>query len=340
MKGKIKEISTFLKTLTFKKIWNYIKLLFSYFLSVIIKKPIQLALPANMAIEPTTKCNLSCLECLCGQQKLNRAHGSIDGKVYRKIIDNTYRKLLTLTLYFQGEPFLHKFLFKMVEYAKEKNIYTITSTNGHFLDEANAKRVILSGLDRIIISLDGITPNAYNYYRIGGSFEKVIEGIETLVKQKKMMNSSTPYILLQFLVHKENEHQVEEAKKYARKIGVDEICFKSLQLVDNKNNHDLLPSEKKFSRYKKNKKGKYRIKSNLPNRCFRMWQSFVVTWEGKVVPCCFDKNAENIMGDLNQQSLKEIYTNKKYKNFRKKIFAARKTIDMCQNCTEGLKVKI
>ena len=164
--------------------------------------------PVSVSIEPTNYCNLHCPECPSGTRVLTRERGYIDPEDFRKIIDQLSPELFWLTFYFQGEPYLHPKFHEMVRYAKSKNIYISTSTNGHFLTEENAVQTIQSGIDRLIISLDGTDQDAYSSYRIGGSFEKVITGIKEIVKQKKNRHSARPYIIIQFLVLKANQHQL------------------------------------------------------------------------------------------------------------------------------------
>lgn len=338
MKINFPDISRFLKTLTLRKATNFLGLILSYQWAKISKRIILFGNPANMAVEPTTSCNLHCLECPCGQNLLERPKGCIDEMLFRKAIDESYKNLLTVTLYFQGEPFMHNFFFKMIEYAKAKNIYTISSTNGHFLDDANAKRLIESGLDRLIVSLDGTTQSSYQTYRVGGNLEKVIDGVKNLVQQKKILKSKSPNIILQFLVHSKNEHQIAEAKMLAKKLKVNKIEFKTLQLTNNQQDkNNLIPEKAKYARYLKDRNENIRFKWNLANKCFRMWQSCVITWDGDIIPCCFDKNANHSMGKLNYESLKQVWRNNKYNKFRKGIFLKRRQFNICLNCTEGLK---
>ena len=82
-----------------------------------------------------------------------------------------------LIFYFQGEPYLNPDFLDMVKYASGKKIYTATSTNAHYLNDANARRTIESGLDRLIISIDGTTQETYQQYRVGGHLNKVLEGL-------------------------------------------------------------------------------------------------------------------------------------------------------------------
>lgn len=257
---------------------------------------------------------------------------------FQKTIDEISKNLIYLTFYFQGEPYLHKNFLEMVSYAKNKKIYTATSTNAHYLTDAMSKKTIESGLDRLIISIDGTTQETYESYRVGGQLDKVIEGAKNIVKWKKELKAKTPYIIFQFLVVKPNEHQIDELKLLAKEIGVDEVILKTAQVYDYKNGNELIPENEQYSRYKKNSDGTYSIKNSLENSCWKLWHSCVITWDGKVVPCCFDKDAQHQLGNLQTHSFSQIWNNELYKNFRVKLVKGRKEIDICTNCSEGCEV--
>ncbi|MFH0866901.1 MAG: radical SAM/SPASM domain-containing protein, partial [Bacteroidota bacterium] len=260
--------------------------------------------------------------------------GSITPENFIKYIHPLSKKLSYLMIYFQGEPYMNKNFFDLVKISVSKKIYTATSTNGHFLDKENAHKTVLSGLDRLIISLDGTDQVTYSSYRKNGNFESVIGGIKNVVERKKKLKSKKPYIILQFLVLKTNEDKIDEIRQLAKDLGVDELQFKTAQFYEFKNGNTLMPENAKYSRYKKNPEGKYLLKKKIINRCLRMWQSLVITWDGKVVPCCFDKDAEYILGDLNKNAFPEIWKGNAYKEFRKKLLHHRKDIPICCNCTE------
>lgn len=217
----------------------------------------------------------------------------------------------------------------MVKFAADKNIYTATSTNAHYLNDENAKRTIESGLDRLIISIDGTTQDVYEQYRIGGKLEKVLEGARNIVKWKKELKSTTPFVFFQFLVVKPNEHQIEDIQKLAREIGVDEVRFKTAQIYDYKNGNELIPTIEKFSRYKKQDDGTYTIKNSLENSCWKLWHACVISWDGLVVPCCFDKDATHRLGDLKNESFTKIWQGEVYKDFRKINYRQKKYCDLC-----------
>ena len=294
--------------------------------------------PISLSVEPTTACNLRCPECPSGLRSFTRETGNLQLDYFRLIVDQTHKKSIYLILYFQGEPYLNPRFFDMVSYAQQKNLYTITSTNGHFLDKERAKRTVESGLDRLIISIDGTTQQTYESYRKGGKLDTVLEGVQNLIHYRKEKASKKPFIIFQFLVVKPNEHQVDEMKSLAKDMGVDELRFKTAQIYDYENGHPLIPDNPKYARYVPNSKGGYRLKYDLTNQCWKMWHSAVITWNGHVVPCCFDKDAKHSMGSLNEASFGSIWRNEKYNAFRTKVLRGRKHIDICSNCTEGCKV--
>lgn len=336
MKHLFHYIYNFLNILTFSKIKNLLLLYSSFVYSLVSAKTIHKGHIWSLSIETGTSCNLSCLECPSGQNTFTRPKGEMSFKNYQTIIDKQKKYLIWLILYFQGEPYLNKDFFKMIAYAKTQNIFTSTSTNGHFLNKKNAEKTVKSGLHKIIISLDGLNQETYEKYRIGGDYNTVIRGIKNLLQARKKLKSNTPYIIIQFIVFKTNEHQVKDLKKLKKELGIDKIDIKTAQIYSPTDDHQLIPDIKKYSRYKKNTKGEWEIKSHLPNYCLRMWQSAVITWDGNIAPCCFDKDVSHNMGSLLESSYQEIKNNTKYKNFREQIFKDRSKIDICRNCTEGI----
>lgn len=317
---------------------NGLKLLSSYHLSRVLKRDLQWGMPISLSVEPTTSCNLRCPECPSGLRAFTRPTGMMSMDTFTRIIDEQHRRLLYLILYFQGEPYLNKQFFDMIRYAHEKKIYTATSTNAHYLNKENAFKTVESGLDRLIISIDGTTQEAYQNYRVGGTLQKVIEGTKQVIEWKRRLKSKTPHIIFQFLVVRQNEHQVEEVKKLAHSLGVDSVALKTAQVYDYENGSSLLPENEKYSRYQKMSNGKYAIKNRLLNQCWKMWHSSVITWDGRVAPCCFDKDVQHPMGALNGATFRDIWYGSNYRNFRKALLKSRREIDICKNCTEGTKV--
>lgn len=325
--------------LTFRRVWNAGKVLSSYYLSKWTRKPVQWGYPVSISFEPTTSCNLRCPECPSGLRAFTRPTGMLQKNFFRDTIDQLSSDLLYLIFYFQGEPYLNPDFLDMVKYASQKGIYTATSTNAHYLNDANARRTVESGLDRLIISIDGTTQDVYQSYRVGGKLEKVLAGARNIMKWKKELKSNTPFVFFQFLVVKPNEHQIEDVKRLAVEIGVDDVRFKTAQVYDYEQDpNNLIPTLDKYSRYRKNEKGEFAFKNSLQNHCWRLWHATVISWDGLVVPCCFDKDAQHTLGDLKGKSFKEVWHSDTYVNFRRQILESRKNIDICANCSEGTKV--
>lgn len=328
----------FARTITPKKVANALLVIGSYVFSKITKRATISGLPMAISFEPTTSCNLRCPECPSGLRSFTRPTGMLSADLYQKTIDELAETLLYLTFYFQGEPYLHPQFLEMVQYATQRQIFTATSTNAHYLTEENARKTIESGLKQLIISIDGTTQATYQHYRVGGKLEKVIEGTKTLIRLKKELKSATPHIVFQFLVVKPNEHQIEEVKQLAKEIGVTEVRLKTAQIYDFENGSPLIPTIEKYSRYESIGNGKYRIKNRLLNHCWKMWHSCVITWDGTVVPCCFDKDAEYPMGSLQETSFSTLWKTASYRNFRQSLVQSRSQIEMCKNCSEGVSV--
>jgi radical SAM protein with 4Fe4S-binding SPASM domain len=333
------DILNFLSKLTFRRCRNAVSIFLSYQLGKFLGRPVLFGKPFSISVEPTTACNLGCPECPSGLKSFTRPTGSIRVDVFKEMIDKMQRDLIYLSFYFQGEPFLNKGFLEMVTYASSRKIYTATSTNAHFLDDETARRTVMSGLDRLIISLDGVDQETYAQYRKGGELSKVIEGAKNMVKWRRELKSRTPYLVFQFLVVRPNEHQLKEVCQLAKEIGMDDVWFKTAQIYDYENDpHQLIPQIQQYSRYKKDEFGRTKPKNPLHNHCWKMMHSNVVTWDGKVVPCCFDKDAQHVLGDLKKSTMQEIWESNNYKAFRRELMKSRKNIDICANCSEGLKV--
>ncbi len=335
----MKEFLRFIqKTITAKRLTNALLVYIGFYFSRFFKSAKPWGMPISLSIEPTTACNLGCPECPSGLKQFSRDTGNLKAENFNRWLDQLSPTLSYLNFYFQGEPFIHNDILQFISKASQAGIYTSTSTNAHFITEKRATEIVQSGLDRILISIDGTTQEVYEQYRVHGSLQKVLDGTKHLVEARKNLNSSTPHIIFQFLVVRPNENQIEEAKQLANEYKVDEIRFKTAQVYDYENGNPLIPTIEKYSRYKRLSNGKFIVKSSLDNHCWRMWSGAVVTWDGKVVPCCFDKDATHEMGNLSKEDFKSIWKGKAYAMFRKQLLKGRKEIDICKNCSEGTKV--
>lgn len=339
-RGKTADWLNLLSRLNYSRIGNLLKIFGSYYASRLVGRPAILGLPVSLSIEPTTSCNLRCPQCPSGIRSFSRPTGMLDKELFFKIIEHAHKSLFYLTFYFQGEPYLHKDFLNMAALAEKKGIYTSTSTNGIFLSREKAEATVGSGLSRLIISMDGLDQASYEKYRIGGNVEKVKEGIRNIVEAKKRLKSSRPYLILQFLAFRHNEKDTQNFRDFAKNIGADEARIKTAQIYDFENGSELIPENGSFARYATGRDGKYHLKSRQYNHCWRMWHSCVITWDGIVVPCCFDKDASHRLGNAKETSLQEIWRSDEYQNFRHTLLRSRKSVDICKNCSEGTKVWI
>ena len=324
--------------MTLRKSINAARLWTSYQRTRYSLRPVHIGSPMTLSIEPTTACNLRCPECPSGLRAFSRPTGNLKEDFFRRVVDEMHRELIYLIFYFQGEPFINPDFLKMVRYASDRDIYTITSTNGHFLHDEISKATVESGLDRLIISIDGTTQDVYEQYRKEGNLQKVIDGTKNILEWRKKLGVHHPHVVFQFLVVGANEHQIDDVAHLAEKLGVDEVKYKTAQIYDYQKGHSLIPSDMRYSRYVQREDGQWHLKYKIRNECWKMWHSAVITWDGRVVPCCFDKDAAHEMGSLNAQSFKEIWEGPAYSSFRTSLFADRTKIDICTNCTEGCKV--
>lgn len=325
-----------LKYITFKRFFNLVKIFSSYITSILFGKSVIWGLPASVSVEPVNLCNLSCPECPTGSGNLNRPSGSMSFDSFERIADEISSHCFYIQLFFQGEPLLNRHLFKMIEYSKRKRMYVSVSTNGQLMDRETAEKIMRCPPDKIIFSVDGIDAGSYKKYRKGGSFEKVISGINLLSAMKKEKGLKYPLIEFQMIVMKDNETALDKAEDFARETGADRIVFKSMQLNNPETAKEFLPENPQYSRYI-TADNKLIIKNKLRDRCFGLWRTTVITWDGRIVPCCFDKEANFEIGILNGKNLEELWKSLPYNSFRNRILFNRKSVDICRNCTSGMK---
>ncbi len=329
-------IDRVLKALTWKRFWNALKNSSSFIISAIRKKPVVWGRPTIVNIEPTNMCNLRCPLCITGSGRMKHETGMIDFEVYKQVVDTIADTALYITLYHQGEPYLHPQFNEMVRYAKSYGCYVNTSTNAHYfqtLDKARA--VVTSGLDSMIISLDGVTQETYEHYRHRGKLDTVLAGIQNLVRAKKELNSKTPYLFAQFLVMKHNEHEIAAIKALAKELDLDRLLVKTTQVTTLDEAREWLPNEGKYCRYALSGDD-FQVKHGK-GACPRLWLTTLVDWDGQIVPCCFDKNGDHAMGHFSDvQNFDTIWSSGKYAGIRQRVLQHRDSIEMCRNCNYGI----
>ncbi len=328
-----------LKYFTIPRAFNVLKVIGSFVVSRIVRKPVVWGMPISYSIEPTNHCNLKCPECPSGLGALTRPLGLLSVDDFKNIVNQIKGTGFYVQLYFQGEPYINKNLPEMIKFAQNKNIYVSISTNGHYINEKTVGNIIENAPDKLIFSVDGLDEESYQNYRVGGSFKKADEGLRLLIRKRDQLKKKKPFVEFQFIVMKQNEHMLDEVIKYGKDTGVDKVVFKTMQVSSYESALHFLPSNKKYRRYVVSN-GEVKIKNKLKDHCFALWRTSVITWDGKVVPCCFDKDANFGLGELKDNSMKDIWISKPYQDFRQGVLNNRKGLGMCTNCTEGLKINI
>ena len=294
-------------------------------------------MPIALSIEPGTACNLQCPQCPTGMRSLQRPKGQLSLSDYEQWLPQVAPHLFTMVFYLQGEPFLHPQLPEFIRLASLQGVFTQTSTNGHYLTPDKADAIIRAGLHKLIVSVDGPNQSTYSAYRRGGQLDTVLQGIRTLQARKKQLGSYFPMVEMQFLVLGTNEHLIPQMRQLARELGV-RLRLKSAQIYDYQNGSPLIPSQSRYSRYRAQADGTWAIKSKLRNRCWRQHSNPVLTWDGQLLPCCFDKDASYSYGNLHNQTFVQAWNSPAAQQFAAQLHRSRAHIDMCRNCTEGLRL--
>ncbi|NOX38472.1 MAG: radical SAM protein [Calditrichaeota bacterium] len=319
-----------------KRLVNLIKASAALLVSSLIKKPVVWGIPPVLTIEPTNQCNLRCPLCTTGAGEMERPVGRLSPETFEHLMELLGDYIFFLLIYHQGEPYMNKHFFDFVRLAKRKGIYVTTSTNGHFFTPANVEKTIESGLDSMIISIDGVTQSSYAHYRVGGDLQRVIEGTRLLMETRRRLGSRTPNVAIQFLVMKHNEHEIPAMKRLAEELGVDRFLVKNIEVHSMEEARFWLPDEEAFRRYEI-RNGELVVKGvSEKQNCPRLWLSTLMNWDGTIVPCCFDKNGKYVVGNIHSVAdFRAIWKGPQLQAFRQQHLRDRQSIDICRNCNQG-----
>lgn len=322
------------------RIFNQLRCWFSYALSLFGVVRVH-HLPTFVSIEPANCCQLRCPECPVGRRHKERyAKGNklMTMELFERVLQQVQNSVHTVQFYFQGEPLLNPQLSKMIARAREVGLFTIVSTNAQALTQMMAKELVRSGLNRIIVSIDGFSKDSYAAYRVGGDLHRALEGLRFL-QEAKMQYHSSISIELQVLRLRTNEHEWKWISRNYKKMGATRLVMKTAQLYDYQHGHPLMPTDEHYSRYKRLSNGTYQLVRPLPISfkrhvvpCYRLWSGCVLTTDGTLVPCCYDKACEYQFGSLLQHNLKDIWHNKKADDFRRQVLKKNNTIPICRDC--------
>jgi len=281
--------------------------------------------PIRLFIDPCNCCNLHCELCPVGKGSGGRKQTFMSFNTFKKIIDECGSYLWEVHLYNWGEPLLNKDIFKMIKYARERNIDVNISTNLNYFNDHICINLIKSGLNKLIISLDGASQESVEKYQKGSDFQLVIKNIEQIVYMKEMLKSDLPFIQWRFLITKYNENEIEKAKKLSKRLKINKLELLSLfrcdmgkeLLLNNEAQYEnvkaWLPNNEKLSMYDYSQKRKKVIKSI----CRLLWFESVIQPDGSVSPCCAVWYERFDFGNINNSSFRRIWDSEKYQNARR-----------------------
>lgn len=269
--------------------------------------------PSFIKIETTNFCNSQCL--YCPNKTLNRKKGFMEDALFEKIINECVSwGIKQIHLCNFGEPLVDKKLSEKLKLIKDKqhDIKTVIFTNGSLLNEKICKEIMLAGLDELCISFDGYSKEHFEKYRYPLIYESILKNIQNSIKIKKELKAKTSIILQP--VYDSNTIDSDKLNNFLIfwSDKVDDISIQKL--------HD-------WHGYVKNEGY---VNKNII--CRDLFQYMTINWDGSVVPCCLDYEGENILGNVNKQTIRQAWFGKEFTEFRRKLLKNVSLIPMCSEC--------
>jgi radical SAM protein with 4Fe4S-binding SPASM domain len=292
------------------------------------------SLPDVFAIESTNFCNLKCIMCPRGEPDLmERPLGHMSDDVFKRVVAGWEFFTEPCWLHLFGEPLMHPQIFDQIEYAKANGVPNVgISSNATLLTKMNSARLLDSGLDTIILSIDGATKATYEKIRKSPAFthEEVRENAREFLAMRQRMRKAKPHTIVQIIVMEETRDELAAFKAEWEAAGADEVLLKQYTVWGDQEHHDtfleLAPAEQRKW---------YTSQPTRANPCYNLWSTVVIAWDGRVVPCCFDYDAIVTLGDLRENTLAEIWNGEKYQAIRAAELAGRNDNPLCKNCKEA-----
>lgn len=287
-----------------------------------------LARPAIIQVEPTNTCQLRCPLCPTGRGSATRPRGFIDPALFESLLDQIAADLLLVVLYGWGEPTLHPELPRLVAACARRGVRSFTSTNGQGLQSAaEAEALVASGLDALVIAVDGSTEEHYRTYRRSGTLEKARRCIGAVEAAKARLGSSRPYTNLRVVVTRENEDELPALRQMARELGVNLFSTKSLGCLVAEEDFERLAPSAAASR-----RSAPPARAQAAPLCPYVFRQPTVFWDGTVVGCEFDYGLERPLGDLRRQSFREIWNGPAARDLRSAVTCGGRAPDFCGAC--------
>ncbi len=288
-------------------------------------------LPPVLQVEPTNLCNLRCPLCPTGTGLSDRAGGMMSLATFDRLMDEVGDALVLAILYGWGEPFLHPQMGYMIARCTELGILSLTSTNGqHVQTRAEALELVDAGLSALIIAMDGYRQETYQAYRRGGDLDKVKRCVALVAEAKRHRGSELPCTCLRVVVSRQNEGELADMRRFARKAGVDIFSTKTLGcLAESDAYGQLETTERSLWRYAPGREQRRRA---APVRCPYPFRQPTVFWDGTVVGCEFDYNLETPWGRLAESSFRRIWNGAPARQQRRAMLCGEQRPAFCELC--------
>jgi len=278
--------------------------------------------PLKLHLEPTSHCNLRCI--MCPQSMgATKGNGYMEMDLYRKIIGEAEEFVREINLFFRGEPLLHPRIAEMVRIARDAGIAVHINTNATLLRGKMIDSLLDSGLDKLTVSFDAGEKEAYERMRRGAKFEKTLENTLSFLKAKAGRHSSRPYTTIQVIRFFDpaaaRPTVPEQFVRLFDGLPVDE--FDPIWA------HGWAGTMKDSSDFQAAPYGH----NYYP--CNWLWKSLAICWNGQAATCCGDFGPAEVFGDLNSQTLREIWNGPQMVRIRTLQREGRLSeLPLCQSC--------
>ncbi len=270
--------------------------------------------PLRMGVELTNNCNLECI--MCPRGGMSRKIGNMDIAAFKRVIDQGKQGLEMVSLQDAGESTLNPGLAEMIRYCKKNGVRTLLSTNATLLRGKLAEDLVSSGLDYIIFALDGATKETYEKIRIGADYDAVVSNIKNFITEKKRRNVRL-FCTLQCIYMDDTEKEIRQFVRMWNIPGVDAVRIRQIT-------HGVDTGDPKQNKYSN-------IDYKLP--CYWLWSDPYVKWDGTVVPCCQDVNADYVLGNIIDKPMSEIWNCQKMQDLRNMhLKGGIGLVPLCKNC--------
>jgi radical SAM protein with 4Fe4S-binding SPASM domain len=307
--------------------------------------------PYVIFVDPVNLCNLKCPLCATGMGEIARVQKRMDYEHFKHVIDTMKGWAYEVSLYNWGEPLLHKDIFDMIGYARSNNLATVMSSNLSLHKPGLMDRILESGLEELTVSIDGVTQETYEKYRVNGNLDLVLRNLRYLMNRRRELGLKTPWVEWQFITFKHNEHEMQAARDLAREIGVDLIRFIPPGVpfdADVNRKKDL--AKEYFSanpalRYQDPDGPTFRNASFFHKHggCFYLYRSMTVNPDAGVAPCCVVYNDKYDFGNLMEKDFNAIWNNDLYRSARSEFSRTAVSpgkVTVCSTCEVFNKPKV